>query len=131
MTDISKSTFPSLLCRMVKKGLIAYGSESGTLMITDKGLEMADVQDIPQSNEEAQEGHKQKLKGKARRIFEILADGKVHSKEKIMEAIGCQNPATFKPLLSRELKKHGYIEYPSKGTVQLSDLCFPFGRDKK
>jgi DNA-binding PadR family transcriptional regulator len=129
MAKISNSTFPSMLSRMVKKGLIAYGSTPKTLKITDKGREEApDIEDMPTSNVEHHEEIKKKLKGKARRIFEYLADGKVHAKEKVMEAVDCTNPKTFAPLMSRELKKPGYIEYPSMGKVRLSNECFPFGR---
>lgn len=129
MAEISSSTFPSLISRMTKKGLVEKGSTSDTITITDMGMEQVDPIDIPTSNEEVQQKIKEKLKGKPLRIFEILLDGKPHAKEDIMEAVDCTNPKTFSPLLSRVLKKPGYIEYPSKGTVQLSDDCFPFGRE--
>jgi predicted transcriptional regulator len=129
MAEVSNSTLPSLLSRMTKKGLIEYGSTSETIILTDKGMEMADSLDVPQRNEEAHEAIKQKLKGKPLRIFEILADGKPHTKESIMKTVNCTNPSTFAPMLSRELRKPGYIHYPSTGTVQLADCCFPFGRD--
>ena len=130
MAQISSATYPSMISRMAKKGLIEYGSEPGTLVITDAGREQApDDHDFVTSNEEHHEEIKKKLRGKARAIFVALADGKPHRKEDIMEAVDCTNPKTFKPLLSRDLKKNGWIEYPSKGTVQLSDQCFPFPRD--
>lgn len=129
MAGIPSTTFPSLISRMAKNGLVEYGSTPEMMKITDKGMEQVDPIDIPTSNEEAQERIKEKLKGKPLRIFEILQDGKPHAKKEIMEAVDCTNPKTFAPLLSRELKKLGYIDYASKGTVQLSELCFPFGRD--
>jgi len=127
--QITSSTFPPLITRMVKKGVIEYGSGSGTIKITEKGLAMVgDLPDMPTSNEEHHEEIKKKLKGKGRLIFEYLADGKAHKKEDVMDAVDCTNPKTFAPLLSRELKKPGYIHYPEKGKVQLTDDCFPFGR---
>ena len=130
MAKISDATFPSMVSRMVKKGLIKYGEYPGTLVLTEEGMALAEPSDdIATSNEEVHEGIKKDLKGKPRQIFEILADGKVHNKEDIMKQINCTNKATFAPLLSRELKKKGLIQYPSKGTVQLSDMCFPFGRN--
>jgi predicted transcriptional regulator len=136
MANIPSATFPSLICRMIKKGLIERGSGGGdggsttTIKITELGMEQVDPIDIPTSNEEAQRKIKEKLKGnKPRRIFEYLLDGKPHKKVDIMVAVDCTNPSTFAPMMSRELKKHGYIEYPEKGMVQLTDVCFPFGRD--
>jgi Mn-dependent DtxR family transcriptional regulator len=146
IAQISNATFPSLICRMIKKGLIervnssssnnnAGGGGGGggggtTIKITELGMEQVIPIDIPTSNEEAQQKIKEKLKGnKPRRIFDYLCDGKPHKKSDIMVAIDCTNPSTFAPMMSRYLKKHGYIEYPKKGMVQLTDVCFPFGRD--
>jgi predicted transcriptional regulator len=136
MANIPSTTFPSLICRMIKRGLIERGGDgdggrTATIKITELGMEQVDPIDIPTSNEEAQQKIKEKLKGnKPRRIFEYLSDGKPHKKVDIMVAVDCTNPCTFAPMMSRELKKHGYIEYPEKGMVQLTDVCFPFGRDK-
>ena len=128
--EITSATFPSLISRMAKKGLVEYGSDKGTLKITAMGREKApDDYDFPTSNEEFHQTILKKLKvAKARDIFEILMDGRPHSKQDIMEAIDCTNPKTFAPLLSRELKKPGYITYPSRDTVQLSDECYPLSR---
>ena len=140
MANIPSTTFPSLICRMIKKGLIERTSSGGggddggattsSIKITELGMEQVDPIDIPTSNEEAQQKIIEKLKGtKPRRIFDYLLDGKPHRKVDIMVAVDCTNPSTFAPMMSRELKKHGYIEYPEKGRVQLTDVCFPFGRD--
>lgn len=128
--EVSNSTFPSLISRMAKKGLVEYGSNKGTLKITAMGREEApDGHDFPTSDEEYHQTILKKLKNaKARQIFEILMDGRPHSKQDIMEAIDCTNPKTFAPLLSRELKKPGYIIYPGRDTVQLSDECYPCSR---
>ena len=55
MAEIPSATFPSLISRMAKKGLVAYGSTPEMLQITDKGMEQAGPMDIPTTNEEAQE----------------------------------------------------------------------------
>jgi len=128
MAQISSATFPSLLSRLKSNGVIEYGS-GDTIKITEKGLKNAGPShDAPTSNADVHENIKNKLKGKARLIFEHLADGQVHDKEDVMEAIDCTNPKTFGPLLSRELASKGYVEYPSKGKMRLTDECFPFGR---
>lgn len=134
MSQISKATFPSLLSRMAKAGLIEYGS--GTIQLTDKGMKQAlalpkDAMDMVTSNQDAHEAILKSLKSKkAREIFQALADGKIHNKEAVMRAVKCTNPATFNPLVSRELKKLGHVHYPSKGTIQLTATCFPFGTEQ-
>ena len=126
--QISSQTFPSLVSRMVnKKKLVEYGSASGTLKITAKGREAApegDI-DVPTSNEEYQRQILEKLTGKPKQIFEILMDGRTHTKKSIMEKIECTNKTTFAPMVSRTLKKEGYIEYVGNGEMKLSQECYP------
>jgi hypothetical protein len=124
MADISSATFPSMISRMAKKGLIAYGSDSKTLIITAKGEAMAEPVKVATTTEEVQEEIKKKLKGKALRIFEFLADGMPREKKDVMIAVDCLNASTFAPLVSRELKKHGLVEYPTRTTMKLSAMCF-------
>lgn len=129
--EISKSTFPGLISRMASKGLVEYGSKKGMIKITAMGREQApEDHDMPTSNEEYHQRILQKLKtSKARKIFEFLMDGRPHSKQEIMDAVECPNRKTFSPILSRELKKPGYIFYPGTNMVQLSDECYPLPRD--
>ena len=132
MVNASMATFGPLLSRMVnKKGTVAYGTVKGTIKLTtlgkDKAATLTDPEEVVTSNEEVHEQIKKKLKGKmAREIFDFLLDGKEHSKEEVMKAVKCTNRKTFGPVLSRELKKDGYILYPSRETIKLSDKCFPF-----
>ena len=128
MAQITNSTFPSMVSRMAKNGLVAYGSSTGTIMLTEKGSDKADPVDVVGSDEEHHEKIKEQLKGKSRAIFEYLADGKIHDKHNVMKAVNCTNPSTFNPLLSRDLKKKGLIHYPAKGKIQLTDECFPCSR---
>lgn len=132
MSQIKSSTFAPMVSRMAsKKGLVE--SSNGNLCLTDKGREAAGnvegAESMPTCNEEVHESIKEKLKGKkVKLIFDILSDGATHTKASIMERADVTNPKTFAPLLSRELKKPGYIDYPSKDCVRLVDSCFPFGR---
>jgi hypothetical protein len=85
--------------------------------------------DLPSCNEEVHEAIKEKLKGaKMKRIVDFLSDGQSRTRATIMKHVDIANEKTFGQLLSRELRKLGYIDYPSKNMVCLSDSCFPFGR---
>ena len=126
--QILPKTFAPMISRMVnKKKLVEYGSSSGTIKITALGREAApegDI-DIPTSNEEYQRQILEKLTGKPKKIFEILMDGQVHTKQSIMEKIDCTKMSTFSPMVSRILKKEGYIEYVGKNGMKLSQDCYP------
>jgi Mn-dependent DtxR family transcriptional regulator len=128
-SQVKSTTFPGLVSRMAKKGLVEYGSSPGTLKITTKGRDVAPEGGftMPTSNEEYQRQILEKLKGKPKLIFEILMDGKPHASQSIMDAIDCKNPKTFAPMVSRTLKKDGYIEYVGRGTMKLSSECYPMG----
>ena len=132
MMQISSRTWPSLILRMASKdGTIATGDAPGTLKLTKKGKDMASKltppEDLPTCNAHIHDKMKEQLKGKALKIFEFLADGQEHEKKDVMEAVDCMNPKTFAPLMSRELKAKGLIEYPNRTTVKLTkDMCFPF-----
>lgn len=132
MAQVSAVTFPSLISRIIKKdGTLEYGEASDTLKLTHKGKDVASQLtppgDLTLTNAGVHENIKKKLKGKALKIFEYLADGNEYEKKAVMEAVDCMNPGTFGPLISRELKSKGYIEYPSKTTLKLTkDMCFPF-----
>lgn len=82
---------------------------------------------MPTSNEEHQQELLKKLKGKPKEIIQILMDGATHRKQNIMQAINYLNPNTFAPLLSRELKKPGYITNVGKDSMKLSKECYPMG----
>ena len=132
MAQVSAATFPSLISRIIKKdGTLEYGQGTGTLKLTNKGKDVASQltppEDLVTTNAAVHESIKKKLKGKALKIFEILADGDEHEKKVIMQQVDCMNPSTFAPLVSRQLKSPGYIEYPSKTTMKLAkQVCFPF-----
>lgn len=132
MAQISSATFPSLISRVIKKeGTIEYGNGSGTLKLTNKGKDVASELtppgDLVTNNTAVHENIKKQLKGKALKIFEFLADGEEYDKKIVMKEVDCMNPKTFAPIMSRELKSKGFIEYPTKTTVKLTkEMCFPF-----
>ena len=59
-------------------------------------------------------------------LFDALLDGQAHGREDLMDLIGCSNKRTFANLVGA-LKKPKLV-VADKSTVQMSDLCFPFGR---
>lgn len=132
--QISAGSFPSVLSRIVKKdGTIAYGTASSTIKLTAKGKDfaagLAPPEDLPTTNAQVQEKLKQDLKGMALKIFEFLQDGEEKEKIDVMSAVGCTNKNSFAPIMSRDLKSKGLVEYPSRTTVKLSmEMCFPFDK---
>jgi hypothetical protein len=121
-----------LISNMKKNGLVECRN-SETVRLTDQGLAMSNVEDAPApvDTETVHEDIKTNvLKGKSRmvQIFDFLADGKVHKKADVMDAIGYTNKASFNVLMS-QTKSTGILEYPDKDTVRLTtDMCFPLGR---
>ena len=116
-----------------KDGTITHGTASGTIKLTragkDAAAKLAPSADLPTCNAHVQNKLKEQLKGKALKIFDFLTDGQEHEKKDVMEAVDCMNPKTFAPLLSRELKSKGLIEYPTRTTVRLTkEMCFPFDK---
>jgi len=131
MAKVSMASMPSLLSRKLKKpGFIEYGSTKDTIKLTKKGLDRAanltPAEDMVTTNEQVHENIKKQLKGKALLIFNFLLDRKEHEKAEVMKAVKCENPKTFNPIVSRELKKHDIVEYPAKSTIRLNPaVCFP------
>ena len=63
------------------------------------------------------------------KIFDFLIDGQEHEKAKVIKAVGCDNKNSFAPIMSRDLKSKGIVEYPSRTTVKLSkEMCFPLDK---
>ena len=141
VADVKKVTFYPTISRMKKpKGLIQYTLHQKTMKLTDKGrdeaakLALKDDQltlkdDLVTTNEQHHVNIKKKLSpGLARNAFEYLSDGREYNKMDVMGAIKCTNRNTFGHLLSKMLKKPGYIEYRGEKNMRLTNLCFPFGR---
>ena len=131
---VSKSTIANGLTSLKKSGLIIMAPK--VITITDKGMNQADSSaDLAFATNE--EYHKQiqqkmKLSSRACKLMEELADGRVRCKKEVSAAIGCDklSKSTWANMLT-PLKKFKIIEF-DRGTIQLTDDMFPFGRpDKK
>jgi len=98
---------------------------------TDKGMKNADVSHVnigtmPSSNEDYQEKVKEhfKLKEMARNVFDLIADGRVYTKDQVASALGLKKNSTFRNLMA-DIKKKGIIE--ARGdSLQLTEAMFPF-----
>jgi hypothetical protein len=126
----------TLMGKLKKNNFLVYPSGQ-TVRITPEGLDR-----VPSSvtttassgkftNKEMQKRLKSSLKLKLQptRIFDLLVDGKAHSKKELAMSLGLDGSkfASFKTYLS-SLGGMGLVSYPSPDTVQLADLAFPFGR---
>lgn len=128
MAGLKPTTFPVTISNMKKKGLIEYDKDN--IRLTDVGrLKANPVDDISMmDNTSAHEEIKSKFKigGKAAELFDILAqDGQVHERESIIGHVGIKKNSAA--VMLSNLKKNGVIEY-DRTTIQLTDICFPFGR---
>lgn len=132
MAQVNAGSAAVAISHMVNKdGLIEYGSEKGTIKLTqqgkDRAAELAPPKDMAMTNEKVHEKIREGLKGMALKVFNILLDGEEHEKAQIMETIRCTNKNSFAVALSAGLKKKDLIAYPSRTTVQLNKkTCFPF-----
>jgi len=132
VSGVKPSTFTVLLSTMKTKGLIEYDKEF--IRLTEAGRSRADASgaengNTAMDNDSAQADIKEKHKlgnGKPGLLFDALVDGRVYNRVAIMAQIGCDNKGTFAVMISN-LKKKGIITY-DKTTIQLADMCFPFGR---
>ena len=122
-----KSTIANALTELDRSHMITRDSK--TIFITKKGMELADVDDsnieVPSTNEEYHKILKEqnKLRDKACKFIDYLADGKRQDKKKVAEALGMKINSTFANMLT-ECKKHGMVEYDAK-TIRLTDDMFP------
>jgi len=134
MCGVSKKTLANALSIYKSKGWVEY-PDKDTVTITDKAMKEAAAEiddaggDFPTSNEAIHDEIKQKYlkKGKMCQVFDILADGRAHSKQDVAERIGAKSKNMANILA--DMKKIGIVEYPDSKQVQLAtEMCFPFGR---
>jgi hypothetical protein len=125
---MGKSTIANSLTKLRKAGLIIMAP--GVITITDKGVDQADIRSDMSyaSNEEYHKIIKDKMKLSARacKLFDELADGKVHNKKQVAAVIGSKMNSTWANMLT-PLKKLRVVEY-EKETINLTNDMFPFGR---
>ena len=125
---MGKSTIANALTKHKKAGSITFDSK--TVTITEAGLEQADVSD-DLSFATNEEFHKKiqdslNLNDRSRQLFAELADGRVHQKKEVAEAMGMKMNSTWANMLT-PMKKQSVVIY-DRETIQLTDDMFPFGR---
>lgn len=115
-----------VLSKLKMEGLISY--TKNTIQLTNEGRSQADDSTIPQDNRTFHTHLKEKfLTGILAFIFEAMTDGKSHDLQSLSGIMpGLTKEATLDSL--SKLKKLGLIEYPGQSMIQLTDVCFPFGR---
>jgi hypothetical protein len=129
VTGLKKKTIDNTLPQLGRNGWITYDSK--TLQLTAEGVKkVGSLVSFPQNNAECQARIKQNLKGKAIELLELLEDGRAHNCGDVAVKLGYDS-AKKKSFanLKGSLKGKGFAEYSSdKQSIQLSDVCFPFGR---
>ena len=130
MCNIKEKNLPCILSGLKKNGYVEYPDKT-TVCITEKGMDHADISmiKIPENNSEAQEELKitHGLKPKECDFINCISDGNIYQRIDVMSKLEIKAKATFAGMMSG-LKGKGLIEYPDKHTVQLTDMCVPFGR---
>jgi hypothetical protein len=117
-----------------KKKCITYDSE--TITLTEYGVKLAEFDATMQesSNDEYLAKIRGTLKGKkAKLIFDVLKDGKVHTRNEVALEIGYDTHkcSGFTVAIS-QLSSNKYMEYCTSNNgepaLRLTDLVFPCGR---
>lgn len=124
-------SFKKALLRASKKNYVDL-SEKMVVFLTDLGKGEAGDAPAIETNKEAQEAILADLpNGKQREVFGLLQDGKVHQRADLATKLGygSEKEGAFKKVMNR-IRSSGYIDNIDKESVQLSDLCFPNGRDE-
>ncbi|CAB9498474.1 expressed unknown protein [Seminavis robusta] len=127
----TKAGYEKNLGTLRKLGYIEYLSGS-MVKLAEKGIRFVGVVD-PSSitNESVHNDMKEMLVPKAREIFDVLADGKVHNRREVAEHLNYDMTklSGYEKNISK-MKTLGFVEYHSKTTFALTDRCFPLGRPK-
>ena len=125
---LGKSTILNAFTSLKRMNLLIVTPK--TLTITPLGKELADTENVPimTTNEEyfAHVKDNYELKPKEIELFDLLADGKVHTKGEVSGALGMKLNSTFANLLTG-MKKKKIIKYNSK-TIEMEEAMFKFGK---
>ena len=104
------------------------------MRLTDFGISTLVSMAPPKDNSEAHQHlrgliKKVKHSDKMDHCFQALEDGVIHSREEVAVAAGYPDASSsgFRKVISG-LSGLGMIQYPSKDSVQLADIAFPYGR---
>ena len=121
-------SFKKALSRAAKKGHLDT-SDKEVLVLTDSGRKEAGDPPKLETNEDAHARIKADLSPKMVEAFDLLVDGKPHPRSELAKKLGYKsvNEQGFKKLLNR-IKAKLYLEFIGD-TVQLTEMCFPAGRD--
>ena len=132
--NVNSAGFAKALSQTKKEGLIQYPSGK-TVSLTDTGrqTEAAKSTVPPKDNAAVHVQIKSLLKPIQIRMFDLLANGAVQTREELAAGMGYTNlnSAGYAKSLSG-MSSLGLIRYPkdatdrSKKLVQLSSICFPF-----
>ena len=117
-------------CGILKKQeFVAYPAKD-TMELTPKGIQMMGDPDPSDISNEMFHNNLKEVIGtpQAILIFECLVDGRVHSKDSVIDTLGLdrQKLSGFEKNLSKLNKLN--ILHKTKTTLQLTDYCYPLGR---
>ena len=106
-------------------------SDKLVVFLTTLGKDEAGEAPAIKSNKEAQETILNDLTAGQKTAFGILQDGKIHQRSDLATKLGyaSEKEQGFKKLVDR-ISRQGYLNKLGKDSLQLSDLCFPNGRDE-
>ena len=127
----TKAGFEKNLGQLKKGGYLTYGPGS-TLILSEKGSSLFSLSSSASSaltNESIHEDMKEMLSPKARLIFDALLDGERHDRKVVALELGydMSKLSGYQKDISK-MKTLGFLEYPTKTEIRLSDTCFPLGR---
>mmetsp|Transcript_2964 Transcript_2964/g.6424 ORF Transcript_2964/g.6424 Transcript_2964/m.6424 type:complete len:372 (+) Transcript_2964:594-1709(+) len=136
-SNVSSTGFAKAISQLKGDGLIEYPN-SKTVRFTAAGrkTEYARSVTAPKDNDAVHARIKSLLKPIQIRMFDLLADGVVHTREQLASDMGygCLSSTGFAKSLS-SMSSLGLIHYPKddadkkKKLVQLTSICFPFEQD--
>ena len=115
----------NLLREMDKKGLVQRPCPA-SVELAATALELPGVKNMrpPVDNVEHHTAIKGLLGSKQIDIFDVLSDGRVHTRKEVAEILGYpSHVGNFQNRLS-PMSNLGIISYPSSKEVQLTDMCF-------
>ena len=123
----SSYTVPRSVLSRIKA--IEYTGD-GRIMLSDAGRELADVANIPQTNDALLKAVSAKLGGPERRLLSVLVEEwpkDISSQELANRANYSEKSSSFTVPRSR-LSSLGLIQFPAPGRVRARDILFPKGR---
>jgi hypothetical protein len=134
LADVPKEgSYNTFVNIMKKKGLLVTSEDNKGLKATEAGYEKLgpEAAAAPKTNEDVQAKLKETLKvPKARIMFDVLTDGRAHSRSELAQTIGYEeNNGSFKTYIGSLGKYCDKFDDPDGNKMyQLKNIAFPFGR---